>query len=99
MTACIICNVTLPEGGQLCPNCEKLLAPYKDILQGMLRRKPVEHKGIKYGCISAFIIRGRVSTRGRLKKPIVQVELMSARTNSVTIVDPKEVKIIEVFKK
>ena len=93
---CLICNVELPEGAQLCPTCEELLAPYTDILTAMLRREPIEHKGIKYGCISAFIIRRRASARIPLKKPIVQVELMSGRTNSVTIADPKEIKILGV---
>ena len=99
MTACIICGVDIPEGAQLCNDCEKLLSPHRDLLTAMLRRKPVEHNGIKYGCISAFIIRCRLSTRGRLKKPIVQVELMSGRTNSITIADPKEVKVLEIYEK
>lgn len=99
MTACIICGVNIPEGVQLCKNCENLLAPHKDVLTAMLRRKPVEYNGIKYGCVSAFIIRARSSPRILSKKPIVQAELMSARTNSVTIADPKDIKILEVFEK
>ena len=98
-SACIICNVNIPEGAQLCPSCEELLAPYSDHLRAMIRRQPVEHRGIKYGCISAFIIRGRVASRIPLKKPKVQVELMSGRAQSVTIADPKEVKILGVFEK
>ena len=66
-----------------------------ELLQAALDKTPVEHRGIKYGCISAFAIRTRALNRSALKVPyIVQVELMSGRTQSVTIADPKEVTVL-----
>lgn len=92
---CLFCGVDITEGRQLCPICEKMLAPYKDILRAALHRTPVEYKGDKYGCISAFIIRTRASHLAGLKKRyIIQVELMSSRTHSVIYADPKEITVL-----
>lgn len=72
-----------------------------ELLEAALKRTPAEHKGIKYGCISALTIRTRVSHRTAIyrkgeKVPyIIQVELMSAKTQSVTIADPKEVTVLK----
>ena len=92
---CLFCGVDIPEGRQVCPVCERMLAPYKDILRATLDRSPVEYRGDKYGCISAFIIRTRISHRKALKKQyIIQVELMSSRAHSLTYADPKEVTVL-----
>ena len=94
---CIICGEATLEGREVCPYCEHKFAPHADIMNAMLKQKPVEYEGIKYGCISAFIIRTRVSHTCKMKTPyILQVELMSKRTHSVTIADPQKVKILEV---
>lgn len=75
--------------------CEKLPEDHGEILRAMLEKRPVEYKGIKYGCISAFTIRKRAIATRRLEKPyIFQVELMSGLQNSITIADPKEIKIL-----
>lgn len=67
-----------------------------ELLQAAIDRTPVEHNGIKYGCISAFTIRTRALHRNAFKVPyIVQVELMSGRTQSVTIADPKDVTVLK----
>lgn len=93
--ACIICGNKIPDNLQVCKPCEAKFAPYTDVINAAICQKPVEHKGIKYGCISAFIIRTRSSSRISLKGAyILQVELMSAKTRSVTIADPKEIKIL-----
>ena len=94
---CIICGADIPEGLQVCPQCTE---KYKNLDAELLRAfedgTPVESKGVKYGCISALIIRRRVSYRCPLKVPhIVQVELMSARTQSVTIAAPQDVKVLK----
>lgn len=93
---CIFCGLNTSEGRQVCLICENMLAPYKDILQATIDRTPVEYKGDKYGCISAVIIRTYVSPRVPIRKRFtIQAELMSARTNSVTIADPKEIKVLK----
>lgn len=93
--ACIICGNMIPDNLQVCKACEARFAPHTDIINAAIAQKPVEYKGIKYGCISAFIIRTRASTLVSLKGGVIlQVELMSANTRSVTIADPKEVKIL-----
>ena len=93
---CIICGADIPEGRQVCPQCiEKYTPPDQELLRAFNEGLPVESKGVKYGCISALIIRKRVSYKQRLKMPhIVQLELMSARTQSVTIAAPKDVKVL-----
>lgn len=97
---CIICGLNMDEGRQICIFCEKDLLPYKEQLAAAFRREPVEYDGDKYGCISAFVIRFRAASRVPLKKRrcLYQVELMSARTNSVIYADPKEVKVIEEWR-
>lgn len=97
---CLICGADISAGELTCAECAEQFEPDKEILQAMLDRVPVECKGVKYGCISAYIIRTRVSFRVPLKKRyITQVELMSARTQSVTIAAPKEVKVLREFEK
>lgn len=92
---CLFCSADITEGRQLCPICERVLAPYKDILRAALDRTPVEFRGDKYGCISAFIIRTRAShLKGLKKRYIIQVELMSSRTHSVIYADPKEITVL-----
>ena len=96
---CIICGLNADEGRQLCRICEKSLTPYKEQLAAAFKREPVEYEGDKYGCISAFIIRFRAASRAPLKKRcIFQVELMSAKTNSVIYADPEKVKIIKEWR-
>lgn len=92
---CIICGEATREGREVCTYCDYMFAPSTDIVNAMLKRKPVEYEGIKYGCISAFVIRTRAEVSRKMRTPyILQVELMSQRTNSVIIADPNKVKIL-----
>ncbi len=92
---CVICGATVDEGRQVCTPCAKILAPHADILSAMFRKYPVEYRGLKYGCISAFTLRARSSFLNKQLKPLIlQVELMSNR-GCVVIADPKEVKILK----
>lgn len=92
---CVICGNGIPEKMQVCKNCEAKFAPHSDIINAMIAQRPVQYKGIKYGCISAFIIRTRSLARIPIKTSyILQVELMSGTSNSVIIADPKEVKVL-----
>lgn len=92
---CLFCGVDIPEGRQICLICERGIAPYKNILRATLDRTPVEYRGEKYGCISAFIVRTRVASRVPIKKRyIIQAELMSARKNCIVYADPKEVTVL-----
>lgn len=97
---CIICGAVIPEGRQVCPQCEAKLEPNADIMDAMLKRTPVEYDGNKYGCISAFIIRTRASHLAPLLDHpfILQVELMSVNRSSCVIADPKKVKILKEWK-
>lgn len=93
---CKICGNDLPEGRPICPPCEKSLGPPAEIIDAMLLGLPVEYKGEKYGCISAFTIRTRISTRVKLKKPYIsEVELMSGRANCVIFAEPQAIKILK----
>ena len=93
---CLLCGLIVEEGRQICPVCERSLAPYKEQLWAAFNRVPVEFKGNKYGCISAFVIRFRSEVRQPIKKRcIFQVELMSAKAQSVIIADPNDVNIFE----
>lgn len=93
---CLLCGLPVEEGRQICPICERALAPHKELLWAAFNRVPVEFRGVKYGCISAFIFRMRVGIREPLKKRcIFQVELMSARAQCVTYADPNEVKVLK----
>lgn len=94
---CIICGLNT-EGGNICLVCEKDISPYKEQLTAAYNRTPVEYRGVKYGCISAFIIRFRAGSRIPIKKRcIFQAELMSGKTDSVIYADPKEVKVLKEF--
>lgn len=96
---CLLCGLIVDEGRQICPICERSLAPYKEQLWAFFNRVPVEFRGNKYGCISAFVLRSRAITRVAIKKRcIFQVELMSERSQSVVIADPDDVKIIEEWR-
>ena len=95
---CIICGATIPEG-DVCRGCKEKFEPNADILNAAINKYPVEYDGIKYGCISAFVIRFRASFLCAIKEPyILQVELMSKR-GCVVIADPKRVKIIKEDRK
>ena len=98
--ACIMCAAAVTDGGKVCPRCARAFFDENEkILKAMFSRKPVEHRGIKYGCVSAFIIRVRSCCNMAMNKPrIYQAELMSGSKGSVTIADPKEVNILEDFK-
>ena len=77
-----------------------IFAENEKILAAMFKKVPVEHRGIKYGCVSAFIIRVRSSCTRPLNVPrIFQAELMSATRGSVTIADPKEVNVLNEYQK
>lgn len=93
---CLLCGLIVEEGRQICPICERSLAPYKEQLWAFFNRAPVEFRGSKYGCISAFIFRSRsVISKTIKKRCIFQVELMSANAQSVTIADPNEVTVLK----
>lgn len=93
---CLICGAELrDEAQQMCTSCEFIFKPYAHLFGAMLKKYPVESKGIKYGCISAFIVRTRVSANfTRRESFIIQCELMSNK-NSVTLADPKDVTILK----
>ena len=92
---CLFCNEIIPEGyGHVCPTCAAEYTPNSDVLEALVRQYPVEHKGVKYGCISAVTLRSRASHLKNLKQPIVQVELMSKNRGCIVVCDPKEVKIL-----
>lgn len=92
---CIICGADIPEGRQVCPRCEEVFAPNMDIINAMFNKIPVQYEGVKYGCISAFTIRTRVSHIYPMKVPyIAQVELLSKARGCAVWVDPKKVKIL-----
>ena len=92
---CIICGEDTE--GQICPQCiEKYSMPDAELLEAFDKGTPVELDGVKYGCISALIIRKRASHLNALNGPhIIQVELMSARMQSVIIAAPKDVKVLK----
>lgn len=93
---CLLCGLDVDEGRQICPICERSIAPYKEQLRAAFNRVPVEFRGNKYGCISAFVIRFRSEVQKPLKRRcIFQVELMSANAQSVTVADPDDVNIIK----
>lgn len=94
---CLFCGADIPEGQQICPQCEKKYTPPdQELLRAFDEGRPVEYKGVKYGCISALIIRKRAIHRSKLPvSHIVQVELMSGRTNSVIIAAPKDVTVLK----
>lgn len=109
MSKCGVCGTENAEG--LCPVCaayalhdgegmaraicEKLPEEYGEILAAMFEKLPVEYKGRKFGCISAFTIRTRVSVTHALRVPFIyQVELMSGRGHCVEIANPSEIKIL-----
>lgn len=97
---CLICGASLPEGRQVCPRCAEIFEPCADIMAAALNKSPVEYDGIKYGCVSAFTVRFRSSRIYSLKADyILQVELMSGKQNSITIANPKDVKILTEYKK
>lgn len=97
---CIICGAIIPEGRQVCPQCEKILEPNAEVMDAMFKKYPVEYDGIKYGCISAFTIRTRASHLNALLQPfILQVELMSKNAHCVVIADPQKVKILKDYQK
>lgn len=99
---CIMCGVSAVEDGwKVCPTCaRRFFDENEKILAAMFKKVPVEHRGIKYGCVSAFIIRVRSSCTRPLKVPrLFQAELMSGSRGSVTIADPKEVKVLNEYKK
>lgn len=93
---CVICGAVIPEGQQVCPFCEFKFEPNKDIINAMFEEKPILYNGVKYGCISAFIIRKRaLISRKPKSRYILQVELMSKNKNSCVIADPQDVQILE----
>ena len=92
---CIICRAEIPEGRQVCPQCEAAYKPKTEILQAMRDQTPVKYDGLLYGCISAVIFRTRASHHHRLKAPVMQVELMSRNRGCVVIADPEKIEILK----
>ena len=92
---CAICGAPAPVGFQMCRRCEEVFAGNTEVIKAMFDKRPVEHEGIRYGCISAVTIRTRASHQHALPVPyVVQAELMSARAHCVVVADPKKVKIL-----
>lgn len=97
---CAICGGENPEGRKMCVSCLEKFSPPVEILQAMLKGYPVESEGIKYGCVSAFTIRTRIShTKSMRGAYLTQVELMSGKTHSVTIADPQRIEILKEYKR
>ena len=93
---CLLCGFPINEGDQICPICVRSLEPYKEQLWAAFNRVPVEFRGVKYGCISAFIFRMRAASRVPIKNRCVfQVELISAKSHCIIYADPKEVKVLK----
>jgi len=97
---CLICRAIIPADHELCKTCAEIMEENAEIINAMRHCLPVEHKGIKYGCISAFTIRVRASHLNSLrrKKYVLQVELLS-KNSSLTIADPKEINVLKEFEK
>ena len=97
---CLLCGLIIGEGRQICILCERSLTPYTEQLRAAFNRDPVEFRGNKYGCISAFVIRFRSEVQKPLKRRcILQFELMSATAQSVTVADPNEVTVLKEYQK
>lgn len=98
--ACIICGRKTEEGRQVCRGCEGVIIANADIIRAAIRQTPVEHDGIKYGCVSAIAVRFRSSPLHKQKEPyILQCELMSAQRHCVVIAEPQKVKILKEFER
>lgn len=65
-----------------------------EIKQAMVNFTPVIHRGIEYKKINAYIYRIYVNPNTGKYKETYQLELQDKNTNSVTIADPKEVKLL-----
>lgn len=65
------------------------------IKKAMVNFTPVIHRGIEYQRISAYIYRIYVSPHSHKYKEAFQVELLDKHGQSVTIADPKEIKLKE----
>lgn len=66
-----------------------------EIKQAMVSLAPVIHKGIEYQRISAYIYRIYISPHSHKYREAFQVELLDKNGQSVTIADPKEIKLKE----
>lgn len=66
-----------------------------EIKQAMVNFTPVIHRGIEYQRISAYIYRIYVKPHTHKYKEAFQVELLDKHGQSVTIADPKEIKLKE----
>ena len=64
-----------------------------EIKQAMVNLSPVIHNGIVYQRISAYTYRIYVSPHSHKFKEAYQVELLDKNGQSVTIADPKEIKL------
>lgn len=66
-----------------------------EIKQAMINFTPVIHRGIEYQRINAYIYRIYVNPHSHKYKEAFQVELLDKNGQSVTIADPKEIKLKE----
>jgi hypothetical protein len=66
-----------------------------DIKKAMANFSPVEYRGIVYKKINAYIYRIYVNPNTGKYKEAFQVELLDKNEQSVTIADPKEIKLKE----
>ena len=66
---------------------------FKELEMLMRYGDKVEYEGGVY-IISAVILRGRMIVAREMKEPVLQVELMDLKSNSVIITRPSEIKII-----
>ena len=64
-----------------------------EIKQAMVSLSPVIHRGIEYKRISAYIYRIYISPSSHKYREAFQVELLDKNGQSVTIADPKEIKL------
>lgn len=94
---CICCGVSVPEGRQVCPNCEKQTKTISSerIKAAMQNFTPVEFDGKVYDCITAYIYRVVKDRMTSKYKGVFQVELLDKCKFSVVIAPIDKIKILD----
>ena len=64
-----------------------------EIKEAMVNLAPILHRGIEYQRITAYIYRIYISPNSHKYREAFQVELLDKNGQSVTIADPKEIKL------
>ena len=85
---CPICGRAKAESIKMCIECLEKYSPPAYILHAMLSGVGVENYGVRYDCISGYIM--RMDTRNRAVTH--SVELTDVNKNSVTIANPYQIK-------